>query len=131
MLNRGWENKWTNYNTRRVAKWNRFFVKKVQIKNKTNLVGYFFECIYKDYPVIISKTKMGEISSAIATTLAIQKYNPLFILNQGTAGAFVEWLDKEDVLLGKNICYISKKTEYRTIDNEVVSYNADSKFLNW
>ena len=31
--------------------------------------------IYKDYPIIISKTKMGEISSAIATTLSIQKYN--------------------------------------------------------
>jgi nucleoside phosphorylase len=37
---------------------------------------------------------MGEISSAIATTLAIQNYSPLFILNQGTAGALVEWLNK-------------------------------------
>ena len=56
-----------------------YLLKNFQIKNKTNLGGYiFYECIYKNYPIIISKTKMGEISSAIATTLDIQKYNPLF-----------------------------------------------------
>ena len=125
-----------------------YLLKIFEIKNKTNLGGYvFYECIYKNYPIIISKTKMGEISSAIATTLCIQKYNPLFILNQGTAGALVEWLNKEDVVIGKQIYYISqfstdenketddinpwKKQEYRTIDNEVISYNANQKLLNW
>lgn len=125
-----------------------YLLKKIQIKNKTNLGGYiFYEGIYKNYPIIISKTKMGEISSAIATTLAIQKYNPLFILNQGTAGALVEWLNREDVIIGKQIYYISqfstdknkesdeinpwKKKEYRTIDNEVISYNANKEFLDY
>lgn len=125
-----------------------YLLETFQIENKITFSGYvFYECIYKNYPIIVSKTKMGEISSAIATTLAIQKYNPLFILNQGTAGAFVEWLNKKDIILGKQICYISqfstdknkeietinpwKKTEYRTIDNEVISYNANQKLLNW
>jgi len=125
-----------------------YLLKTFQIENKTNFGGYvFYECIYKNYPIIISKTKMGEISSAIATTLSIQKFDPLFILNQGTAGALVEWLNKEDVIIGKQIYYISqfstdenkefddinpwKKTEYRSIDNEVISYNAEPKLLNW
>ena len=125
-----------------------YLLKSFQIKNKINRGGYvFYECIYRDYPIIVSKTKMGEISSAIATTLAIQKYTPLFILNQGTAGALVEWLNKEDIILGKQVYYISqfstdknkdiddinpwKQTEYRTIDNEIISYNANQKLLNW
>ena len=104
----------------------------------------FYECMYKGYPIIISKTKMGEIASAIATTLVIQKYNPLFIINQGTAGAFVEKLNIGDMVLGERIYYISqfstdenkenevvnpwKNTEY--MDNEIVSYKADEKLLD-
>lgn len=125
-----------------------YLLKIFEVKNKINIGSYFFyECIYKNYPVIISKTKIGEISSAIATTLAIQKYDPLFILNQGTAGALVEWLNKKDIVIGKQIYYLSqfstdenkendeinpwKKVGYRTIDNEIVSYNANEKFLSW
>lgn len=125
-----------------------YLLKIFEVKNKINIGSYFFyECIYKNYPVIISKTKIGEISSAIATTLAIQKYDPLFILNQGTAGALVEWLNKKDIVIGKQIYYLSqfstdenkendeinpwKKVGYRTIDNEIVSYNANEKLLSW
>ena len=71
----------------------------------------------------------------------------MFILNQGTAGALVEWLNKKDIVIGKQIYYLSqfstdenkendeinpwKKVGYRTIDNEIVSYNANEKFLSW
>lgn len=125
-----------------------FLLNTFEVKKQTNIGSYiFYECIYKGYPIIISKTKMGEISSAIATTLAIQNYKPVFILNQGTAGAYVEWLDKADIIIGKQIYYLSqfstdnnkendtinpwKNTGYKTIDNEVISYAADEKFLKW
>lgn len=125
-----------------------YLLKIFNIKDTTYIGNYvFYEGTYNNYPIVISKTKMGEISSAIATTLAIQKYNPVFILNQGTAGAYVEWLDKEDIIIGKQFCYLSqfstdknkeiepinpwKKAEYKTIDNEVIPYNVDEKFLKW
>lgn len=117
------------------------------LNKKTILGSYvFYECTYNNYPIIISKTKMGEISGAIATTLAILTYNPLLILNQGTAGASVEWLNKGDIVVGKQIYYISqfsteknketddvnpwKKDEYRTADGERISYKANNKLLN-
>ena len=67
---------------------------------QTRKVGSFefHECIYKNRPVVISKTKIGEICSAIATTLAIQTYHPTLILNQGTAGALVDWLNTGDII---------------------------------
>ncbi len=123
-------------------------LEKFNVKQENVFGGYvFYECEYKGYPVIISKTKIGEISSAIATTICIERYNPLLIINQGTAGASVEWLDKEDIILGKDIYYISqfstdenkeveeinpwKKDEYRTLDDERISYKANEKLIEW
>lgn len=125
-----------------------YLLEKLEIKNKEVLGGYdFYECLYKDYPIVICKTKMGEICSAIATTLCIQKYDPLCIINQGTAGALVEWLNKNDVVIGEKIYYISqfsteenkefdninpwKKDKYITLDNEAISYNSDEKLIQW
>ena len=125
-----------------------YFLDFFKVVQKTSVGNFvFYECIYQDYPIIISKTKIGEISSAIATTLLIQKYQPLFILNQGTAGALTKQLDKGDILIGEKIYYISqfstekdkeqnilnpwKKDEYRTLDNEHMSYSTNPRFLTW
>ena len=119
----------------------------LDVKNKTEDAGFvFYECLYNGYPLVISKTKEGEICAAIATVLAIKKYNPVFIINQGTAGAFDMRLNIGDVVVGERICYISqfatepdkeveplnpwKLNEYRTIDGEVMSYRCDERFLN-
>jgi adenosylhomocysteine nucleosidase len=120
----------------------------VEIEKETYVGNFlFYECMYKNYPIVISKTKMGEISCAISTTIAIQKYNPLFILNQGTAGAFVDWLDIGDIIVGKEVYYISqfstdeakekdsinpwKNFGYNTIDNEFTAYKANEELIGW
>ena len=85
-----------------------YLLKIFDVLKKVNYCNYtFYECNYKGLMVIISKTKIGEISSAIATTLAIQKYQPEFIINQGTAGALVDWLNKGDIVVGNKIYYLS------------------------
>lgn len=125
-----------------------YFLNLFEVREKKIIGGFvFYECTYQDYPIILSKTKIGEISSSIATTLLIQNYHPEFILNQGTAGASTEQLNRGDIIIGDKICYISqfsteaskeedvlnpwKKDEYRTLDNEHMSYSANPKFLNW
>ena len=105
----------------------------------------FYECRYKKTPILISKTKIGEICSATATALAIAHYQPRRIINQGTAGALVDWLDTGDVVIGKRICYFSgfstdeardieainpwKTDEYHSIDGDVISYRANEGLL--
>ena len=39
---------------------------------------------YSDY----SEKKIGVINSSVATYIAINKYNPILIINEGTAGRF-------------------------------------------
>jgi len=105
----------------------------------------FYECVYKDRPIVLSKTKIGEICGAIATTLAVKTYHPCMILNQGTAGALVDWLNTGDVVIGKRVCYLSdfstdpmrdaepinpwKSDVYRSCDGDTLSYAADPTLL--
>lgn len=123
------------------------FLKVFNVVKKVDVGSFvFYECVYKNQPIIVSKTKMGEIASAIATTLCVEKYNPLFIINQGTAGACVDWLSTNDIVVGTKIYYISqfstdenkeieeinpwKNEGYKTIDNEFVSYKTDEKLIS-
>lgn len=107
----------------------------------------FYECTYRDRPIVISKTKMGEIASAIATTLAIEHYRPAWIVNQGTAGALTDELHTGDLIVGTGVRYFSQYAEapdrdldelnpwktdgYRTPDGEWISLDAHNTFLQW
>jgi adenosylhomocysteine nucleosidase len=52
------------------------------------------------YPVIVSKTLKGMSNAAAATVIAIERYRPLAIINQGTAGGHDPGLRLFDVVLG-------------------------------
>lgn len=61
----------------------------------------FWKGNYQGYPVIISKTRMGMSNSAAATAIAIQRYQPIAIINQGTSGGHDPALHVYDIVLGK------------------------------
>ena len=52
------------------------------------------------YPVIVSKTLKGMSNAAAATALAIERYQPIAIINQGTAGGHIPTLRVYDIVLG-------------------------------
>ena len=52
------------------------------------------------YPVVISKTQKGMENAAAATALAAERYHPIAIINQGTAGGHVPELHVRDIVLG-------------------------------
>ena len=117
-----------------------------EIMQARDIGGFdFFECAHQNRPIVVCRTKIGEINSAIATTLAIQTYHPQLILNQGTAGALTDWLNTGDIVIGTRVCYLSqfstdadrdadpinpwKSNTYRTIDGDETSYHTDTKLL--
>jgi len=123
-------------------------LKSLVLHTKREIGGFsFYECDSGGIPVVISKTKMGEVCAAIATTLAIEAYDPVWILNQGTAGAFEEALHTGDVVIGEQVVYLSqfatkrdreedclnpwKSGEYRTLDGECISMKTDARLLTW
>ena len=66
------------------------------------------------YPVVISKTLKGMENAAAATALAAQLYQPVAIINQGTAGGHQPDLKVYDIVLGtQSVNLGSFKTGYR------------------
>ena len=107
----------------------------------------FYEGAYGGVPVVISKTKMGEVCAAIATTLGLSQYRPVWILNQGTAGACERSLHTGDLVIGERVCYLApyatahdresdplnpwKTSGYRSLDGESISLATDERLLAW
>ncbi|KXZ71103.1 5'-methylthioadenosine/S-adenosylhomocysteine nucleosidase [Acinetobacter venetianus] len=85
----------------------------------------FWKGTYKSYPVIISKTRMGMSNSAAATAIAIQRYQPIAIINQGTSGGHDPALHVFDIVLGK---YTTNIGAFRTPKQPVGS---GSNSLTW
>ena len=51
--------------------------------------------------VVVSRTEVGMVNAAIATTLLVREYSPKAIINQGTAGAADAALRVGDIVIGK------------------------------
>lgn len=89
-------------------------IEKCKIVEKTPYK--FYEGELQNYPVVLVKTNIGLVNAASATTLAIEKYNPLIILNEGTAGGITENKHKKDIIIGTEVFNInSYKTPYKEL----------------
>ena len=101
-----------------------------------------------NYPVLILRTKVGVINAAIAVSMIIQKYNPIAIINQGTAGSHEYNCHKFDLVVGDTVININTmKTGVKKLgrgtnplewqikefhtesETETIVYNCDEKML--
>ena len=80
-----------------------------------NVGGWtFWRGTLDGYPVVVSKTLKGMENAAAATALAAERYHPIAIINQGTAGGHQPDLHVFDIVLGtESVNLGSFKTGYR------------------
>ncbi len=66
------------------------------------------------YPIIVSKTLKGVSNAAAATVIAVERYHPIAIVNQGTAGGHDPDLHLYDIVLGVSAVNLGAfKSPYR------------------
>lgn len=76
----------------------------------------FYEGKINNYPVVLVKTGIGLVNASSAVTIAIEKYNPIVILNEGTAGGITANRHKKDIIIGEEVFNInSYKTPYKEL----------------
>ncbi|MFC1724884.1 hypothetical protein ACFL4T_04595 [candidate division KSB1 bacterium] len=79
------------------------FVQKMENPEPISLNGYdFWKGNLAGKDVLISKTEIGPVNAAISTCIAIERYKPALIINQGTCGSIIENLHKKDIIIGKS-----------------------------
>lgn len=109
----------------------------------------FYEGKINNFPVVLVRTGIGLINASSAVTLAIEKYNPIAILNQGTAGGITVDRHKKDIVIATETFNInSYKSPYKEIgegsdsrnwelvsffdgaEDEKISFKSDSKLID-
>ncbi len=79
----------------------KFAQKLEDVKEEKSGDFVFYIGTLDNYPVIVAKTGKGMENTAAATAVAIEKYNPIAIINQGTSGGHDPDLNVFDIVLGK------------------------------
>lgn len=109
-----------------------------QLENPVcSLVGKFkyYEGTINGYPVIICHCHVMTINATLATYIAIEKYHPIAIINEGTAGAHGKDIHKNDIVIGtKSVNISSLKTPTKkegegsnSLEWSIISFIADDK----
>lgn len=79
------------------------------------------------YPVVVSRTEQGLANAAATTVLAMQNFDPIAVINQGTSGGHDPELHTFDIVLGENsIDYAAIRTT-ASAKNAGVDYKAYEK----
>ena len=94
-----------------------FLLKKLEKRKleKYNIYEFYEGELY-NYPVVLVYSKVGVINATLATYIAITKYNPIAIINEGIAGAHGKNIHTKDIIIGKE-CFniVSSRTPIKTI----------------
>lgn len=73
----------------------------VKVERTGNFAYYIGEL--DGYPVIMAKTSKGVENAAAATAIGIERYQPMAIINQGTAGGHDPALQVGDIVIGTKV----------------------------
>lgn len=125
-----------------------YLIEKLENKvTKKENVYEVYEGKINNYPVVILKTEVGTINAAISLMLAVQKYSPIAIINEGTSGSHEYTYHKFDLVIGDSVININSiKTcvkqigrgttpleweikEFHNATGELTEYNSDEKLL--
>lgn len=88
--------------------------------------GYeFYEAYCQGIKVVVSRTKVGILNAAISTMLGLDLYQPLCVINQGTAGAHVREMEIGDIVIGQSAVYLNDMRSPYKGENE------GSNALDW
>jgi adenosylhomocysteine nucleosidase len=99
----------------------KFASKLKNVKIEKSGIFVFYIGTLNNYPVIVAKTGKGMENTAAATAIAIERYNPIAIINQGTSGGHDASLNVFDIVLGQRTVNIgalktASKEENQGID---------------
>ncbi|OCH12682.1 5'-methylthioadenosine nucleosidase [Aliivibrio sp. 1S165] len=91
-----------------------------QLNNKQEVTfgsWTFWTGTIDNYPVIVSRTEVGIANASASTTLAIEKFSPSMIINQGTSGGHDPELYRGDIVLAtKSFNMGANRSEFSTVD---------------
>ncbi|MEC3884004.1 5'-methylthioadenosine/S-adenosylhomocysteine nucleosidase [Halobacillus sp. HZG1] len=98
-----------------------FAAKLEDVEEETSGNFVFYKGKVDGYPVIVMKTGKGMENTAAATAIAIEKFDPAAIINQGTSGGHDPDLHVFDIVLGERTVNIGSLKTGHLEDGEGIA----------
>lgn len=92
-------------------------LKKIEYKNI-----YFYEGKMFDENVIICISGIGTINAAISLTIAIEKYNPKIIINEGLSGGYTQKIKRGEIVIGEDVVDITSMEYIGNGDYDITTF---------
>ena len=85
-----------------------FLLEKMENKKMEKVNKYtFYEGLINNYPVVLCHSNVMTFNAAIATTIAINKYNPIAIITEGCSGSTSKEIHRNDIVIGEKCINIT------------------------
>ncbi|MFP7208738.1 5'-methylthioadenosine/S-adenosylhomocysteine nucleosidase [Bacillus safensis] len=108
-----------------------------QLKNATqeNIAGCEFTTgVYEDREVILLKSGIGKVNAAVSTTLLLDRFQPDYVINTGSAGGFHHSLNVGDIVISTDVRHHDVDVtifdyEYGQVPGLPAAFIADEKLV--
>ncbi|MCM3413051.1 5'-methylthioadenosine/S-adenosylhomocysteine nucleosidase [Metabacillus litoralis] len=94
----------------------------------------FTKGLYKGIEVILLKSGIGKVNAALSTTLLLDRYQPDYVINTGSAGGFHSSLNVGDVVISTEVRHNDVDVtafgyEYGQVPGLPAAYTPDAKLV--
>ncbi|PRS38656.1 5'-methylthioadenosine/S-adenosylhomocysteine nucleosidase [Bacillus sp. NMCC4] len=108
-----------------------------QLKNATqeSIAGCEFTTgVYEDKEVILLKSGIGKVNAAVSTTLLLDRFQPDYVINTGSAGGFHHTLNVGDIVISTDVRHHDVDVtifdyEYGQVPGLPAAFAADEKLV--
>ncbi|OLP65451.1 5'-methylthioadenosine/S-adenosylhomocysteine nucleosidase [Bacillus pumilus] len=108
-----------------------------QLENATqkNIAGCEFTTgVYEDKEVILLKSGIGKVNAAVSTTLLLDRFQPDYVINTGSAGGFHDSLNVGDIVISTDVRHHDVDVtifdyEYGQVPGLPAAFVADEKLV--
>ncbi|UPW19260.1 5'-methylthioadenosine/S-adenosylhomocysteine nucleosidase [Agarivorans sp. TSD2052] len=95
----------------------------------------FYSGEINNHPVVVTRSGIGKVAAAIATTVLLQRYQPTQVINTGSAGGFDPALKVGDVVISNELRYhdvdlTAFSYEMGQLPANPAAYKADTTLIN-
>lgn len=83
-----------------------YLIEKMTNKKQSKIANsLFIEGEIETVDVVLLKSGIGKVNAAMTTTILLEKFQPSFVINTGSAGGFADDLSVGDIVISKEVVH--------------------------
>ncbi|QHS24500.1 5'-methylthioadenosine/S-adenosylhomocysteine nucleosidase [Virgibacillus sp. MSP4-1] len=109
---------------------------RMEVEHEEKIAGsLFYKGTLEGHEVILLKSGIGKVNAAMSATIMMERYQPDYVINTGSAGGFAEALDVGDLVISDRIVHhdvdvTAFNYEYGQVPQMPASFKADETLIS-